>query len=223
MTVVMPGSVTLTSFIGAIIVGAVLGVVADRFSTRWPEHDPPEFPAGRAVGWRTVVCAVFGAFAFSVLPVRFGTDLLAEVLFGAWFVTLIVGLATDLDQRLLPDVLTLPVIPVAALYAVSGQNPLVGTELIPAVIVAIVVPGIIYLASIPFGAGAFGVGDVKLLVGVGLMTGAIRAITGLVSGLFLAGIVLVVLVAARRITLRSYVPYGPFLIFGAVWGIVVRG
>src|SRR5262245_26005761 len=203
--------------------GAILGVVADRFSTRWPEHDPPEFPAGRAVGWRTAVCGLFGAFAFALLPAQFAGDGLALALFGLWFVTLIVGLATDVDQRLLPDVLTLPVIPIAAIYAVSGQNPLVGSELIPAVIVAIVVPGIIFLASIPFGAGAFGVGDVKLLVGVGLMTGAIRAITGLVSGLFLAGVVLVLLVAARRITLRSYVPYGPVLIFGAVWGIFVRG
>jgi leader peptidase (prepilin peptidase)/N-methyltransferase len=205
------------------VIGAVVGVLADRFSTRWPEHEPPEFPAGRAVGWRTVVCGLFGAFALAVLPARFGGDALALALFGAWFVTLIVGLATDLDQRLLPDLLTLPVIPVAAIYAVSGQNPLVGSELLPAVVVAIVVPGVIYLASIPFGAGAFGIGDVKLLVGVGLMSGAIRAVTGLVSGLFLAGLVLVVLVATRRITLRSYVPYGPFLIFGAVWGIVVRG
>ena len=205
------------------VVGAILGVLADRLSTRWPEHEPPEFPAGRAVGWRTVVCALFGAFALAVLPARFGGDALALALFGAWFVTLIVGLATDLDQRLLPDLLTLPVIPVAAIYAVSGQNPLVGGDLLPAVAVAIVVPGVIYLASIPFGAGAFGIGDVKLLVGVGLMSGAIRAVTGLVSGLFLAGVVLVVLVATRRITLRSYVPYGPFLIFGAVWGIVVRG
>ena len=205
------------------VVGAVVGVLADRLSTRWPEHEPPEFPAGRAIGWRTVVCGLFGAFALAVLPARFDGDPLALALFGAWFVTLIVGLATDLDQRLLPDLLTLPVIPVAAIYAVSGQNPLVGGDLLPAVLVAIVVPGVIYLASIPFGAGAFGIGDVKLLVGVGLMSGAIRAVTGLVSGLFLAGLVLVVLVATRRITLRSYVPYGPFLIFGAVWGIVVRG
>jgi leader peptidase (prepilin peptidase) / N-methyltransferase len=205
------------------VVGAVLGVLADRLATRWPEHEPPEFPAGRAAGWRTAVTALFGAFALAVLPARFGGDGLALALFGAWFLTLIVGLAVDLDQRLLPDLLTLPVIPVAAIYAVSGQNPLVGSDLLPAIIVATVIPAIIYLASIPFGAGAFGIGDVKLLVGVGLMSGGIRAITGLVSGLFLAGIVLVVLVGARRITLRSYVPYGPFLIFGAVWGIFVRG
>jgi len=95
--------------------------------------------------------------------------------------------------------------------------------ILPAVLVAIVVPGVIYLASIPFGAGAFGIGDVKLLVGVGLMSGGIRAITGIVSGLFLAGVVLGILLVTRRITLKSYVPYGPFLIFGAVWGIFVRG
>jgi leader peptidase (prepilin peptidase)/N-methyltransferase len=202
--------------------GLVLGVLADRLATRWPEHEPPEFPAGRSVGWRTAVCALFGAFAFAVLPARFGSDGVALALFGAWFATLVVGLATDLDQRLLPDVLTLPVIPVAAIYAVSGANPLVGTDLLPAVIVATVVPAVIYLASLPFGAGAFGMGDVKLLVGVGLMSGGIRAFTGIVSGLFFAGLVLVVLVVARRITLRTYVPYGPFLIFGAVWGIFVR-
>jgi leader peptidase (prepilin peptidase)/N-methyltransferase len=202
--------------------GLALGVLADRLATRWPEHEPPEFPAGRSVGWRTAVCALFGAFAFAVLPARFGSDGVALGLFAAWFATLVVGLATDLDQRLLPDVLTLPVIPVAAIYAVSGANPLVGTDLLPAVIVATVVPAVIYLASLPFGAGAFGLGDVKLLVGVGLMAGGIRAFTGIVSGLFFAGVVLVVLVVTRRITLRTYVPYGPFLIFGAVWGIFVR-
>ena len=93
------------------------------------------------------------------------SDPLALALFGAWFVTLIVGLATDLDQRLLPDVLTLPVIPVALVYALSGANPLVGTELVPAVVAAVAIPAVLYLPSIPFGAGAFGIGDVKLLVG----------------------------------------------------------
>jgi prepilin signal peptidase PulO-like enzyme (type II secretory pathway) len=131
-------------------------------------------------------------------------------------------MATDLDQRLLPDVLTLPVIPIALVYAVSGRNPLVGAELLPAIAVAIVIPGLLYLLSIPFGAGAFGIGDVKLLAGVGLMAGAIRAFTGLVSGLLAAGIVVAALLVTRRVTLKSYVPYGPFLIFGAVWGIFVR-
>jgi prepilin signal peptidase PulO-like enzyme (type II secretory pathway) len=201
-------------------VGLILGIAADRLATRWPEHDE-EHPAGRQIGWRTAVCAAFGALAFAVLPMRFGGDQLALALFGAWFVTLIVGMATDLDQRLLPNVLTLPVIPIALIYAASGRNPLVGGDLLPAILVATAVPLVLFLLSIPFGAGAFGIGDVKLLVGVGLMTGAIKAFTGLVSGLLLSGVVLAVLLVTRRVTMKTYIPYGPFLIFGAVWGIIV--
>jgi prepilin signal peptidase PulO-like enzyme (type II secretory pathway) len=202
--------------------GLALGLVADRLATRWPEHDE-EHPPGRPVDWRTVVCGLFGAFAMGTVANRFGGDPLALALFGAWIATLIVGMATDLDQRLLPNALTLPVVPVALVYAISGLNPLVGSELLPALAVATIAPAALYVASIPFGEGAFGQGDVKLLVGVGLMSGGIRAFTGIVSGLFVAGIVLAILLVFRRITMRTYIPFGPFLIFGAVWGMVVRG
>jgi leader peptidase (prepilin peptidase)/N-methyltransferase len=207
--------------IGLALAGGVLGYGADRLATRWPEHDEEHAP-GRPVDWRTVVCVVVGALAFGGLLLRFGGDPLAKLAFGAWFVTLVVGLATDLDQRMLPNVLTLPVIPVAFLYAASGQNPLVGDALVPAVLAAAIIPAVLYLPSIPFGAGAFGLGDVKLLAGVGLMVGGERALGGVLAGLMLAGGVLVALLATRRIGRRSYVPFGPFLILGALWAVLVR-
>jgi leader peptidase (prepilin peptidase)/N-methyltransferase len=215
------GSPVVAILAGAI--GAVLGLVADRFAVRWPEHDPDdaEHPANRPIGWRTAVVAITSAVAFALLPARFAGDALALVVFGAWFVTLVVGLATDLDQRLLPDVLTLPVVPIALVYAISGLNPLVGDGWIAAVIAAIAIPAVLYLPSIPFGAGAFGMGDVKLLVGVGLLLGLARALGGVLVGLLLAGVVLVALLAARRIGRRSYVPFGPFLILGALWAVLV--
>ena len=142
-------------------------------------------PAGRPVDWRTAVVALVGALALGLLPLRFGADPLAFAIFGAWFVTLIIGLAIDLDQRLLPDVLTLPVIPVALVYALSGANPLVGAELVPAVLAAVAIPAVLYLPSIPFGAGAFGIGDVKLLVGVGLLAGGSRALGSVIFALAL--------------------------------------
>lgn len=203
------------------VVGGLLGLAADRFATRWPEHDE-EHPPGRAIDWRTAACGITGAVALGLLPLRFGSDPLALVLFGAWFATLIVGLATDLDQRLLPNELTLPVIPLALLYAVSGANPLVGTAVVVAVVAAIAIPALLYLPSIPFGAGAFGIGDVKLLAGVGLMVGGERSLGGVLFGLILAGVVLLVLLAARRISRRSYVPFGPFLIVGALWAVLIR-
>ena len=202
--------------------GAAFGVVADRLAVRWPEHDE-EHPAGRSIGWRTVATAAIGAFAFWLLADRFGaTEPVAQILFGLWFAALVVGFAIDLDQRILPDELTLPIIPLALLLDLTGRNPLVGGELLPAVAVALVVPLAMYAASIPFGAGAFGMGDVKLLIGVGLMSGFFRAFSGLLSGLIAAGLVLAILLATKRIGRRTFVPFGPFLIFGALWGIFVR-
>lgn len=201
--------------------GLGLGLAADRLATRWPDHDD-EHPPGRPVDWRTGLTALVGAVAFGLLPVRFAGDPLAGLAFGAWFVTLVVGLATDLDQRMLPDVLTLPVIPVALLYALSGANPLVGSELALAVVAAVAIPAVLYLPSIPFGAGAFGIGDVKLLIGVGLLLGGSRAVSSVVFALLLSGVVLVVLLAARRIGRKTYVPFGPFFILGALWAVLVR-
>lgn len=201
--------------------GFLLGLAADRFATRWPDHDE-EHPPGRRVDWRTGLTALLGALAFGLLPLRFGGDPLALGLFGAWFATLIVGLGTDLDQRLLPNVLTLPVILVALLYAGSGHNPLVGPDVILAIAAAILIPAALYLPSIPFGAGAFGLGDVFLLAGVGLMVGGERALGGVFVGLISAGIVLAVLLAAKRIGRRTYVPFGPFLIAAALWAALIR-
>ena len=201
--------------------GFALGLAADRLATRWPEHDE-EHPAGRAIDWRTAVCALAGAAGFGLLPIRFAGDPLALVVFGAWFVAMIVGLATDLDQRLLPNIVTLPVIPVALVFAISGLDPLVGRSFLLAILAAVLIPAVLYLPSIPFGAGAFGLGDVKFLAGMGLMLGGDRALAGTVVGLLLGGVVLLALLATRRIGRRSYVPFGPFLILGAMWAVLIR-
>jgi leader peptidase (prepilin peptidase)/N-methyltransferase len=211
----------LSAVLGA--AGLALGLAADRFATRWPEHDE-EHPPGRAVDWRTAITALVGALALGLLPVRFSPtgDPVAFLVFGAWFVTLVVGLATDLDQRLLPDLLTLPVIPVGLVYGLSGANPLVGTELGLAILAAVAIPTVLFLPSIPFGAGAFGIGDVKLLAGVGLLAGGSRAVGSVVFALALSGVVLLVLLAARRVGRRTYVPFGPFFILGALWAVLIR-
>ena len=203
--------------------GSSSGSRADRLATRWPEHDE-EHPPGRAVDWRTAVVALVGALAFGLLPLRFGGDPLAFVIFGAWFVTLVVGLATDLDQRLLPDVLTLPVIPVALVYALSGANPLVGDE------VVLADRGRAW-PSRPSctcrrsrsGPGRSGWATSSCSSGSGCWPAASRALgCGRSSRSLLAGVVLVVLLATRRIGRRTYIPFGPFFIIGALWAVLIR-
>ena len=200
--------------------GGAWGFAADRIAARWPAHDDASV---RRIDWRTPVAVVTGALALGGLTARFAEPV-PVVVFGAYLVALVLLLATDLDQRLLPDVITLPAIPIALVFDMLGLNPLVPPGVLPiAIVVAIAVPGLIYALSIPFGAGAFGQGDVKLLVSVGLLAGPLRMFSGVVYGALLAGVVIGVLLLARRITLRSYVPFGPFLIFGAIWAILVIG
>jgi leader peptidase (prepilin peptidase)/N-methyltransferase len=143
------------------------------------------------------------------------------VVFGTYLVALVLLLATDLDQRLLPDVITLPAIPYALATVLLGANPFVTTADLPITLVAaIAVPGVLGLLALPFGAGAIGMGDLKLLVSVGILAGGLRLFTGVVYGALLAGVVIVVLLVARRITLKTYIPFGPFLIYGAMWAIL---
>ena len=91
-----------------------------------------------------------------------------------------------------------------------------------AIAAAIVVPLLLYLPSIPFGAGAFGMGDVKLLAGVGLLRGPSRLLGSVVFGLVLSGVVLITLLATKRIGRKTYVPFGPFFIIGALWAVLFR-
>lgn len=205
------------------IVGGAWGLVADRIAVRWPEHDDEELPGGRGVGWRTGVTVVIGAAGLGAVPVRFGEPLQIAI-FGAYVVALTLLLATDLDQRLLPNEVTLPAIPIALVLVLVGLNPMVPPNALPATAaIALAVPLVLALIAIPFGAGAIGRGDLKLLVSVGLMAGGWRLIVGLIDGGLLAGVVIVVLLVARRITLHSFIPYGPFLIIGAFWALLGPG
>ncbi len=200
------------------LLGGAWGFASDRIAARWPAHDDG---AVRSVDWRTPVVVVVGAFALGGVALRFENPV-PGVVFGAYLVALVLLFATDLDQRLLPDLITLPAIPAAFLFSLSGANPLLPPGVLPiAVVVAIVVPLALLALSIPFGADAIGQGDLKLLVSVGLMVGPLRLVYGAIFGALVAGVVLVVLLAARRITLKTFVPYGPFLILGAIWAVLV--
>jgi leader peptidase (prepilin peptidase) / N-methyltransferase len=201
--------------------GIFWGVGADRIAARWPAHDGDA--ATRAIDWRTLVVAVIGGLALALTVARFGAEPVHLVLVGVVAVDLILMLATDLDQRLLPDVLTLPLIPLALAAFALGASPYLATpgDLLVAAISALALPLGMYLLSLPFGAGAIGIGDLKLLAGVGLLGGASRLVAGLVVGAIAGALAIVLLIAVRRITLRSYVPYGPFLIVGCLWALLV--
>jgi len=204
-----------------LVVGLAWGFIADRIGARWPGHEDGHV---RPIDWRTAVTVLISGGAMYLLPGRFPADAQPGqlLIFAGWFLALTLLMATDLDQRLLPDVITLPLIPITFLVTLVGWNPLVPVADLPgAIAIALIVPAVLFAISIPFGEGAIGIGDLKLLVSVGLLSGLQRTVTGVITGILLAGVVILLLLATRRVTLKSFIPFGPFLIVGAYWAVLV--
>ena len=199
---------------GAAALGGLLGLAADRLANRWPEHEPGVAPRG--IGWRTLVVVAGGALLFGGLMLRWPDlrDLAVLAVFGT---ALVVLLATDLDQRLLPDLLTLPLIGYAAVVLVLGYSPLLaGRELglLSGVAAGIGGPLLLLVTDRILG-GDLGGGDVKLAAAVGLLAGVTRFFGGFLLASLAFAALLIVLMAARRVGMRSAVPFGPVLIGAA--------
>lgn len=194
--------------------GAAWGFLADRIAARWPAH---EGDAVRRVDWRTVAVVAASAVTFALLLARW-PDLGDRLVLGVYLAALMVLLATDLDQRLLPDVITLPLIGYTLVVVLLGWDPLIaGKELglASAIAAGIGAPLVLLVTDRLFG-GALGMGDVKLAVSLGLMSGVTRLLTGFLVATVFGATVLLVLMAAGRVGRRSAVPFGPILIGAAV-------
>lgn len=65
-----------------------------------------------------------------------------------------------------------------------------------------------------------GMGDVKLGLLMGLMTGFPEGIIALFSGIFIGGLAAIILVVSRLKDRKSSMPYGPFLVAGTVFTLI---
>lgn len=211
----------------AALAGALYGYGADRLAARWPVH---EDGLVRRLDWRTIVVVIAAAASFGAMAGRW-TEPRDLVVLGIYVSALIVLLATDLDQKLLPDLITLPLIVYAA--AVSLVAPLLGLDLNPlladkslgaasAIAAAIGAP-LLLAVSDRLLRGALGGGDLKLAVSLGLMCGVTLLLMGFLVATLIFAAVVVVLVVARRITLKTAIPFGPALIGAAVIAFLAQG
>ncbi len=191
---------------------AVGGALSERLASVWP----PDEAQGRPPGWRTValavVCGVVGAavVASSALPWW------ATLVYLALLALLMVLTATDLEQRRLPHVVLDPLILLAAVFvpfnpAVEPLMALIGAG------AAVAFLGTLALVV----RGGLAVGDLYLVAPIGLMLGWPAIFTGLFAGAFLAAGASLVLLARRRVGMRSYIPFGPFLVGGAVLALLM--
>jgi len=202
------------------VAGGLFGLLADRLSVRWPPH-LPEYQA-RRFDWRTLVLIAAGAVVGGGLVARWWgqSGFVFLVIVAA---ALLVLLATDLDQKLLPDWVTLPLIVVTAAGLVLGFSPLLADKslgIVSGVAAAIIAPAFLFITDRIL-RGDLGDGDLKLSVSIGLLSGISLLVAGLLIASLAFSVVLIALIALKKIGLKSAVPFGPVLIAAAFVAVLV--
>jgi leader peptidase (prepilin peptidase)/N-methyltransferase len=170
---------------------------------------------------RTLILAPGAAGLFVVSYLVFDEELGAGLL-GGFFATIFLTLTiTDLERRLLPNRIVYPSVLIAAALSWGWPDTSV-IEIFAGGAVAIAIATVLLLISLPFGANAFGFGDVKMIVLIGFVVGVPPVAVGIFIGTLAAGIVAAFLLVTRLRSRRDYIPHGPFLALGATvamfWG-----
>lgn len=158
---------------------------------------------------------------FAVMAVRFG--LVAELPAYLYLVAVGVALALiDLDVKRLPDMLTLPSYVVGfVLLGLASLDD--GPALLRAVLGAAAMFALYFALCFAYPAG-MGFGDVKLSGVLGLYTawlGWQAWAAGLLLGFLFGGVFGIGLVLARKGGRKTAVPFGPFMLLGALVAILV--
>jgi leader peptidase (prepilin peptidase)/N-methyltransferase len=140
----------------------------------------------------------------------------STAVYGLLYSALLVVAGTDLSHKIIPNVVTFPGI-VVGLVSAATILPL---GLVDGLIGLLVGGGILwFLAWISpylFGKEGMGGGDIKLLAMIGAFLGWKPALMTIMMGSLLGSLVGVSLIAARVIKREDYIPFGPFLVVGAV-------
>lgn len=189
------------------LVFAAWGASAERIASIWP----PDEARGAAMGPRTALLALAagGAAAGVVGVSRLPTW--ATLVHLALLVPLVLLTATDLEQRRLPHLVLDPLILGAAAFvpfnpAVAPLDALIGAA------AAVAFLGVLGLVI----RGGVALGDLYLIAPLGLLLGWPAIFTAVFTAALLAGLTSLVLLASRRVGMKSYIPFGPFLIAGAI-------
>jgi len=178
----------------------------------------------RSLG-KPLVLELATAAVLALLLGRLGAQL--ETVAFAFLGALGVALAAiDITVQRLPDRLTLPAYPILIallmVAAIAGHDV---TALARALLGGVALAGG-YLLLALLRPGQLGGGDVKLAGIAGLALGWLgwpTLIAGAVLGFLLSAVVSLALLAFRRITLRSEICFGPFLLGGALLAILISG
>jgi leader peptidase (prepilin peptidase)/N-methyltransferase len=146
---------------------------------------------------------------------RFGVTLQAAVLL-LFLGGLVVVSFIDVDHHVIPNVITLPGIPLGLMGGLIVGDP----PLLDRLIGALAGAGFLYLVllygGVVYGQDAMGEGDLNLIALVGAFLGWRAVVVTILVACLIGSAVGLGLIASGRLARRQHMPFGPFLALGAV-------
>lgn len=149
-------------------------------------------------------------------------------LYSLYFAALLAISLIDLDHFIIPDEISLPLIPLGWTSVAVLAHLGVGTVAVPDAVLGALVGGlgmwtVAVLGRLAFGREAMGMGDVKLMAAFGAWQGALPELLLIVFLASLLGSVVgITLIALRGRERAAILPFGPYLCAAAlitwVWG-----
>jgi|GEM_PF-787927 len=192
-------------FVGLIF--ALLGAFAERLASVWPADEASR----REFGPRTAILALVSAAAGAAITWRSQLPAWATAAYLILLALLVVLSATDLEQRRLPHLVLDPLIVGAIAFVPFNPSVRIGDALIGAA-VAVGFLGLLGLLV----RGGVATGDLYLVAPLGLLLGWPAIFLAIFVAALLAAVASLALLASRRVGMKSYIPFGPFLVAGAV-------
>ena len=163
---------------------------------RWQVYGPPILSA-----------LLFGIFAFEL------TSFPMLVLRSVFVLVLVQVIFFDFEHRLILDRVMFPSMAAALLVSLFRTPWWAGMA--TGLVAGLLFLTLALVGSAIFKAEALGFGDVKLAVFMGLLLGPLLTIQALFYGVFLAGLVSVILIVRYR-TMKQSIAYGPYLAAGVL-------
>lgn len=146
---------------------------------------------------------------------RFGPGWPAAI-YAALFSALLVITFIDLDHQIVPDVITLPGIPLGVLCAAT----VLPVGLLNSALGLLLGGGLLWVLAWAspylFGKEGMGGGDIKLLAMIGAFLGWRPTLLTLMVAALVGSVVGIGLIALKLLRRDQYIPFGPFLALGAL-------
>ena len=167
------------------------------------------------IPFRYPLVEILNALGYVGLLWFFGLSWTAAA-YGLLYSALLVVAGTDLSHKIIPNAVTFPGIMVG-LVSASTILPL---GFLNSVLGILIGGGILWFLAWAspylFGKEGMGGGDIKLLAMIGAFLGWKPALMTIMVGSFLGSLVGITLIAAQVIKREDYIPFGPFLVCGAL-------